>query len=172
MIERRVVRGRPQRVLACEREVAQSLLPVASGACPNEMVRDLRGALIDGSGIELLDRVADVCVQSLSTRGRDAGKQRLTHQLMGEGERPLRTLGTGDDYSHLLRLLDDAEQFVNIDLAYLGQELKAETAPDHCGGGQSLLFTRIKSLQAPAENQPHVFRHVDLVNLDFGEELT
>ncbi len=70
------------------------------------MVSDLPGALVDGTGIEPLDRLGDAGVQSLSAGGRDAGKQRLTHEFMGEGERPLRSLGARDDYSHLLRLLD------------------------------------------------------------------
>jgi hypothetical protein len=54
------------------------------------MVRDFPGALVGGTGIELLDRVGDDGVQPLSARRRDAGKQRLTYKFMGEGERRLR----------------------------------------------------------------------------------
>ena len=39
-----------------------------------EMVGDLAGALVDGTGIEPLDRVGDAGVQLLSARSRDAGK--------------------------------------------------------------------------------------------------
>ena len=53
----------------------------------------------------------------LSAGSRDAGKQRLTHKFMGEDERPRKSLGARDDYSRLLRLLDDGEKFVNVDLA-------------------------------------------------------
>jgi hypothetical protein len=50
-------------------------------------------------------------------RGADAGKQRLTHKFMGEDRRPGKSLGARDDYPHLLRLFQDGEKFVNLDLA-------------------------------------------------------
>ena len=53
------------------------------------MVGDVAGALLDGIGIEPLDRVGDGGMQLLSAGSRDAGKQRLTHKFMGEGERLL-----------------------------------------------------------------------------------
>src|ERR1700726_2023696 len=90
---------------------------------------------------------------------------------MGEGERPLRPLGTRNDYSHLLRFLDDREEFVNIDLANRGKKLKAETAPDHCGSDQHPLFVLIEPLQAAADDQAHVFRNVNFVDLDIRAEL-
>ena len=90
---------------------------------------------------------------------------------MGEGERLLGPLGARDDYSHPLRLLDDGEKFVNVDLADLGQKLKAETAPDHRGGCQHSLFILVEPLQTAADDQPHVFRNVDLVDLDVSAEL-
>ena len=49
------------------------------------MVRYLPGALIDGRGIEQLDRVDDAGVQSLSAWGREACKQGLPHKFMGGG---------------------------------------------------------------------------------------
>ncbi len=52
---------------------------------------------------------------------------------MGEGERLLGALGVRVDYPHLRRLLDDGEEFVNVDQADRSQKLKAETAPDRCG---------------------------------------
>src|SRR6266446_7541086 len=91
---------------------------------------------------------------------------------MAEREGPFRPLGARDDYSHLLGLLDDGEKFVNVDQANPGQKLKAETAPDHCGGCQHALFILVESLQAAADDQPHVFRKVDLLDLDVGAELT
>ena len=74
-------------------------------------------ALADIIGMEPRDRVGDAGMQVLSARSRDAGKQRLTHKFMREGEWVLGRFGARDDYSHLLRLLDDGEQFVNVDLA-------------------------------------------------------
>src|ERR1700730_2008855 len=91
---------------------------------------------------------------------------------MAEGERPLGSFGARDDYSHLLRLLDDREQFVNVDQTDPGQKLKAEPAPDHCGGCQHALFILVEPLKAAADDQPHVFRNVDLLDLDVGAELT
>ena len=110
-------------------------------------------------------------MQSLSTGGRDAGKQRLTHEFMREGVGPLRSVGAWDDYSHLLRLLDRGEKLFNVDLADPGQKLKAETTPDHCGGCQHPLFILGKAFQTPANDQPHVFRNVALVDLDVSAEL-
>jgi hypothetical protein len=48
------------------------------------MVSDLRGALVDGTRIDQLDRIGESRMQALSACGRDAGKQRLTDQFMGE----------------------------------------------------------------------------------------
>src|SRR6266849_6439062 len=91
---------------------------------------------------------------------------------MSKGKRTLRPLGARDDYPHLLRLLDDGEEFVNVDLANHSQKLKAETPSDHRGGGQHSLFIVVEPLQAAADDQPHVFRHVALVELEVGAELT
>src|SRR5712691_10692122 len=90
---------------------------------------------------------------------------------MGESKRLLESLGVRDDYSHLLGPLDDGEKFVNVDLADGGQKLKAETAPDRCCGSQHSLFILVESLQTAADDQPHVFRNVALVDLDVGAEL-
>src|SRR5260370_22424389 len=135
------------------------------------MVSDLPGALVDGTGIEPLDRVGDAGVQSLLAWGRDAGKEGLTHEFMGEGERLRGPLGARHNYSYLLRLLDNGEEFVNVDLAARSEKLKAETAPDHRGGRQRPLFILIEPLQAAADDQAHVFRNVDLVDPDVGAKL-
>src|SRR5712692_269384 len=90
---------------------------------------------------------------------------------MSKGKRSLRPLGAWDDYSHLLRLLDDGEEFVNVDLANRSQKLKAETAPDHRGGCQHPLFILVEPLQTAADDQADVFRNVDLVDLDVSAEL-
>src|SRR6266851_3611880 len=100
------------------------------------MVSDLPGTLVDLTGIEPLDGFSDARVQALFARGRDAGKQSLSHKFVREGERLLRSLGAWDDYSHPLRFLDHRKEFVDIDPADLSQELKTETAPDHSGGCQ------------------------------------
>src|SRR5260370_13177153 len=90
---------------------------------------------------------------------------------MAEGKRPLRSHGARHYYPHLLRLLDDREKFVNVDLADRSQKLKAETAPDHSGSGQHALFILVEPRQPAADDQPHVFRNVDLVGLDVGAKL-
>src|SRR6266404_257969 len=90
---------------------------------------------------------------------------------MGEGEGVLGPLGARDDYSHPLRLLEDGEESVNVDLANLRQEAEAEAAPDHCGGRQHQLFILVEPLQAPADDQTNVVRNVDLVDLDVSAEL-
>src|SRR5260370_32404193 len=90
---------------------------------------------------------------------------------MSKGKRSLRPLGAWDDYPHLLRLLDDGEQFVNVDLTDLGQKLKAETAPDHRGSRQRTLFILVETFQPPTDDQANVFRNVDFVNLDVCAEL-
>src|SRR6266436_6667259 len=90
---------------------------------------------------------------------------------MSKSKRSLRPLGAWDDYPHLLRLLDDGEQFVNVDPTARGQKLKAETAPDHRRSRQRTLFILVQPLQAAADNQPDVFRNVDLVDRDVGAEL-
>src|SRR5271168_2112249 len=95
------------------------------------MVSDISGALVDGTGIDQLNRIGDSRVQALSAWARDVSKQCLTDKFMAEGKWPLRAFGAGDDHSHPLRLLDDVEKFVNIDLANRAQKLKAETAADH-----------------------------------------
>jgi hypothetical protein len=81
------------------------------------MVNDISCAFVFRTGIEPLDGFSDARVQALFARGRDTGKQSLSHKFVREGERLFRSLGARDDYSHLLRLLDDGEKFVNIDLA-------------------------------------------------------
>src|SRR5580692_11130617 len=120
--------------LVCRPQPADRCLPVSERSRLKKMVSDLPGALIDGTGIDQLDRVDDAGVQPLPAWGRDACKQGLTHKLMGEGERLVGSLGAGDDYSHLLRLLDDGEKLVNVDLAGRSKQFKAETAPDNRGG--------------------------------------
>src|SRR5438132_13652052 len=89
---------------------------------------------------------------------------------MGEGEWLLRRLG-GDDYSHLLRLLDNGEKFVNVELADGSKKLKAEAAPDHCSGRQRPLFILVEPLQSASDDQPKVLWHVDLINLNVSAEL-
>src|SRR5580704_764026 len=116
------------------------------------MVRDVCSMLADGSGIEPLDSVRDIGMQSLPARGRGAGKERLTHKLMAESKRPLRPLGARDNDSHLLRFLDDGKEFVNADLADRVQQLKAETAPYHRGGCEHPLPVLVKPIQAAADD--------------------
>jgi hypothetical protein len=79
---------------------------------------------------------------------------------------------TRDDHPHLLRLLDDGEEFVNVDPAYRSQKLKAETASDHRSRCQHPLFILVEPLQPAADNQAHVFRNVVLVELEISAELT
>src|SRR6266851_7097019 len=105
--------GRVKCAVASQRQIADQFLLVSERPCLEEMVGDLSGALVGGVSIELLDRVGDAGVQELLAGRRDAGEQRLTNEFMGEGERCFRLLGTRGDYSHLLRLLDDGEKFVN-----------------------------------------------------------
>src|SRR5208337_4129479 len=90
---------------------------------------------------------------------------------MSKGERSLRPFGAGDDYPHPLRPLDDGEEFVNANLAYRVQKLKAETAPDHCGGRQRTLFILVQPLQTAADDQAHVIGNVDFLDLDVFVEL-
>src|SRR5229473_6853995 len=90
---------------------------------------------------------------------------------MHESKRLLGCLGVQNDYSHPQRLLDDGENFVNVDLADSGQKLKAEAAPDHCSGCQHPLFILVEPLQAASDDQPHVLWHVDLINLNVSTEL-
>src|SRR5260370_22983493 len=90
---------------------------------------------------------------------------------MGEGEWLLRQLGARDDYSHLLRLLNDAEKFVNVDVADGSQKFKAEAPPDHCSGRQRPLYILVEPLQAAADDQPHVVWNLVLSNLDVRAEL-
>src|SRR6266851_98798 len=135
------------------------------------MVSDLPGALVDGTGIDQLDRIGHAGVQALFARSRAAGKQGLSHKFMSEGERLLGSLRARDDHPHLLRLLDYGEKFVNIDLAYLGQESKAETAPDHRCCGQHPLVILVEPLQTAADDQPHVFRDIALIDRDVRADL-
>src|ERR1700691_698423 len=111
------------------------------------MISDLSGTLVDGTGIDQLDRIGNTSVQMLSTRRRNADQQRLTHQLMGKGEGLFRPLGTRDDYPHLLRLLDDAEESVNVDLADLSEKLEAEVTPNHRGSRQRAPFIFVEPLK-------------------------
>src|SRR6266851_8544262 len=89
---------------------------------------------------------------------------------MRESKRLLGSLGVQNDYSHPQRLLDDGENFVNVDLADSGQKLKAETAPDHCSGCQHSLFIPAEPFQVAADDQRDIFRNVDLIDLDVGAE--
>jgi hypothetical protein len=90
---------------------------------------------------------------------------------MSKGKRSLRPLGAGDDYSHLLRFLDDGEKLVKVNAADAGQKLKAETAPDHRCCGQHPLLILVEPLQAAADDQARGFRNVDFVDLDVRAEL-
>src|SRR4029077_9525348 len=89
---------------------------------------------------------------------------------MAERIRPLRSLGTRDDDSHLLRLLDDGEELVNVDLADGAQKSEAETAPDYRGGCQHPLFIFVEALQPTADNQLHIFRNVALIDIEVAAE--
>src|ERR1700716_3088593 len=135
------------------------------------MVRDVSGARADAISGDPLDCTCDISMQSLLARGRDPGEQRLPHKFVAECVRPLRSLGARDDDSHLLGFFDHGEKIVNVDLADLSQKLKAETAPDHSGGGQDALFILLETIQAAPDDQPHVFRYVDLVDRDVSAEL-
>src|ERR1700730_1741324 len=146
-------------------------MPGSERSCFEEMARDLAGAFADCTRIGQLDRVGDARMQLLLTWGRNAHKQRLTYKLVGEGKRLLRSLRARDDYSHLLRLFDDGKKIVNVDQAHAGQKLKAETAPDDCGGCQHALFIVLEALQTAADDQPHVFGNVALVDFDVSAEL-
>src|ERR1700737_2722577 len=121
-----------KRTFSGQLEPTHQFSGVCERSCLEQMVGDLPGALVGGAGREPLDRLGDDGVQSLLARSRDTGKQRLRTKLMGEGERLLGSFRARDDDSHLLRLLDDGEELVNVDLADRAQKLKAETAPDHC----------------------------------------
>src|SRR6266851_4155690 len=81
---------------------------------------------------------------------------------MRESKRLLGCLGVQNDYSHPQRLLDDGENFVNVDLA--------DTAPDHCSDRQHTLFILVEPFQMAADDQPDIFRNVDLIDLDVGAE--
>src|SRR5258708_8120262 len=81
------------------------------------MVSDVGGVFVDGTRIELLDRVSNSRMKLLLTRCCDVGKERLPYKFVRKREWLLRPLGAWDDYSHLLGLLDDCEEFVNVDLA-------------------------------------------------------
>src|SRR5216684_8378261 len=89
---------------------------------------------------------------------------------MSKGKRSLRPLGAWDDYPHLLRLLDDGKEFVDVDPAYRSQKLKAETAPDHRCCGQHPLLILVEPFQTAADNQPHVFRDIALIDRDVREK--
>src|ERR1700722_13280767 len=85
---------------------------------------------------------------------------------MREGERRLGSLGARDYHSHALRLLDDSEEVVNIDLADCTQKLKAESAPNHRGGHQHPYFILVKPRDTTADDQPYIFRYVVLGDFD------
>src|ERR1039457_131886 len=157
---------------ARERQITNQSAGISERSRLDEMVRNLAGGFVDGTGRELLDFLGDSRVQVLSTRRRNACKQSLAHEFVGESERPLGSLGARDNYSHLLGLLDDGEKFVNVSLADAGQELKAETASDHCGGSQHLLFFLVEPLQTAPDDQPHIFRNIALVDLEISAKLS
>src|SRR5260370_4272590 len=90
---------------------------------------------------------------------------------MGEGERLLRSFGASDDYPHLLRLLEDGEKFVNVDLADLRQEPEAKATSDHSGIRQRALFILVEPLQAAADDQANVIRNIDFIDPDVFAEL-
>ena len=76
------------------------------------------------------------------------------------------SLGTRDDYPHLLRFLDYGEKFVNLGLADLCQEPEAKATPDHCGSRQRPSFILVEALQPAADDQANVIRNVDLFDLN------
>ncbi len=71
--------------LACQRQPTGQFLAVSERSCLEKMVSDVPGALFNGVRIEPLDRFGDARVEALSAWSRDAGKQRLTDEFMGEG---------------------------------------------------------------------------------------
>src|SRR5713226_6520867 len=131
-----------QRTFACTCQVVDQSPLVSERSSFEQMVRDVSRALIDGIGIERLDRIGDGSVQPLLAWGRDAGKQGLTHKFVAEGKRPLWAFGARHDYSHLLGFFDDGKKLVNVYLADLAEQLKTETAPDDRGSGQHAFFVR------------------------------
>jgi len=53
---------------ACQRQPTDHFLPLSERPCLEEMVSDLRGAFVGGTGIDQLDRPGDSRVQSLLAR--------------------------------------------------------------------------------------------------------
>src|SRR5260370_29933009 len=82
--------------LARKRQIMDQSPVVAERSRLAELVSDVSGAFDGRACMEPLDRVSTAGVQLRSPRGRDLGKQRLTHKLMGEGKRPVRALETRD----------------------------------------------------------------------------
>src|ERR1700730_16747377 len=60
--------------VTCQRQPTDQFLLVGKRSCLDEMVSDLPGALVDGTGIDQLDRPGDCGVQLLFAHSRDAGK--------------------------------------------------------------------------------------------------
>src|SRR5260370_20731988 len=90
---------------------------------------------------------------------------------MGEDEGVPRSYGAGPDSSHLLRFRENGEEFVDICLADLRQEPKAETAPDHRGSRKRALFILVEPLQTALDYEADVFRDVGLFDRDVRTEL-
>src|SRR6266404_4895722 len=136
------------------------------------MVGDLARAFVGGAGMEASDRTGDATVESLPTRERNAPEERLTHELVYEGEGRLGAFGARHDQTHLLRLLDDVAELVDVDpVEEQLDELEAEAPADHRGGGQDVPLPLLQAVESPADDQADVLRDVRLVDGDVRTEL-
>src|ERR1700734_69198 len=144
-----------ERTLARARQPTDESMRLGERSRFEQMVCYFSRAAVRGARIRPLDSLRDGRVQLLPPRARDAGEQRLTHQLVGERERRLRPFCARDDHSHLLRLLDNSEEFVDVSFGNRTQQLEAEAAAYHRRGRQHAPFILLESLQSPPYDEPN-----------------
>src|SRR6185295_7431765 len=82
--------------------------------------------------------------------------------------RRFRTLGGRDDRAHLLRLLDNREQIVDIEVADRAEELEAEATPDHGCRRQRAALVLVEAREPTADDEAHVLGDVDLLEREVG----
>src|SRR5215469_1698618 len=128
--------------------------------------------LLNLGAIESLNLNAGLRVELLTANARSISQQGLTYKFMGEGEGSLRPFGTRDGHSQALRPVDDVEKFIDIHLAHRGQKLKAETSPENRCRAQSADLRFTETFEAPGDNQSHVIRDINLIDLQVTVELS
>src|SRR5262249_44778057 len=121
------------------------------------------------AGVHALERLSGAKVSSHAARHRERGEKRLPNQLVREHISRLALRLLRDYESGSLRFVHRVKHRVATDVGDSLEHLQIEACTDHRRGSQNLATLGAHSLQAPANDQTHAFRDLELSDLNVRE---